>query len=81
MILSFVLQGLFGFEANQVVQCMYEQPDLVLDHQSNTNLFQPPNYYSNQPSSPRRSQLSQVLIFPFLSFSFMWNMLVCITYQ
>ncbi|WJX14577.1 hypothetical protein P8452_04817 [Trifolium repens] len=54
-----LLQGLFGFEANQVVQCMYGQPDLVLDHQSNTNLFQPPNYYSNQPSSPRRSQLSQ----------------------
>ncbi|CAJ2630076.1 unnamed protein product [Trifolium pratense] len=57
-----LLQGLFGFEANQVVQCMYEQPDLVLNHQSNTNLFQPPNYYSNQQSSPCRSHLSQVPI-------------------
>ncbi|GAU15453.1 hypothetical protein TSUD_44900 [Trifolium subterraneum] len=54
-----LLQGLFGFEANQVVQCMYEQPGLVLNHQSNTNLFQPAIYYSNQQSSPRRSQLSQ----------------------
>lgn len=53
------LQGLFGFETNEVVQCMYEQPDLVLDHQSNTNLFQPPNFYSNQQSSPCLSQLSQ----------------------
>jgi len=68
LILSFVLQGLFGFETNEVVQCMYEQPDLVLDHESNTNLFQPPNFYPNQQSSPCLSQLSQVLIFPIIKF-------------
>ncbi|KAK7343667.1 hypothetical protein VNO77_12588 [Canavalia gladiata] len=54
-----ILQGLYSFEANQVVHCMYEQPNLVLDHQSNTNMFQPPNFFSNQQDSPGQSQLMQ----------------------
>ncbi|CAK8573556.1 unnamed protein product [Lathyrus sativus] len=59
-----LFQDLFGFEANQVVQCMYEQPDLVLDHQSDTNLFPPPNFFSNQQNPPCGSQLSQEPIIP-----------------
>ncbi|XP_061359919.1 protein FAR1-RELATED SEQUENCE 5-like [Gastrolobium bilobum] len=52
-----ILQGLYSFEANQAVHCIYEQPNLVLDHQSNTNIFQPPNFFSNQHDSPGQSQL------------------------
>ncbi|RDX62880.1 Protein FAR1-RELATED SEQUENCE 5, partial [Mucuna pruriens] len=54
-----ILQGLYSFEANQVVHCMYEQPNLVLDHQSNSNMLQPPNFFSNQQDSPGQSQLLQ----------------------
>ncbi|TKY51268.1 FAR1-RELATED SEQUENCE 9 [Spatholobus suberectus] len=54
-----ILQGLYSFEANQVVHCMYEQPNLVLDHQSNSNMLHPPNFFSNQQDSPGQSQLLQ----------------------
>ncbi|KAG4397925.1 hypothetical protein GLYMA_10G238500v4 [Glycine max] len=54
-----ILQGLYGFEANQVVHCMYEQSNRVLDHQSNSNTLQPPNIFSNQQDSPGQSQLLQ----------------------
>ncbi|KAK7270513.1 hypothetical protein RIF29_23714 [Crotalaria pallida] len=47
-----IMQGLYGFEDNQVVQCLYEQPNLVADHQSNTNMFQPLNFFSSQQDSP-----------------------------
>ncbi|KAJ1402510.1 Zinc finger, PMZ-type [Sesbania bispinosa] len=51
--------GLYSFEANQGVHCVYEQPNSVLDHQSNTNMFQPPNFFSNQQNSPGQSQILQ----------------------
>ncbi|XP_027363745.1 protein FAR1-RELATED SEQUENCE 7-like isoform X1 [Abrus precatorius] len=54
-----ILQGLYSFEANQVVHCLYEQPSFVLDHQSNTNMFQPSNFLSNQQESQDQSQLLQ----------------------
>ncbi|XP_057423527.1 protein FAR1-RELATED SEQUENCE 5-like isoform X2 [Lotus japonicus] len=58
-VLQFVEQGLYSFEANQAVHGMHVQPNLELDHQSNTNMFQPPNFFSNQQNSPGPSQLLQ----------------------
>ncbi|RZB44096.1 hypothetical protein D0Y65_054233 [Glycine soja] len=54
-----ILQGMYSFEANQVVHCMYEQTNHVLDHQSNSNTLQPPNIFSNQQDCPGQSQLLQ----------------------
>ncbi|KAJ7975671.1 Protein FAR1-RELATED SEQUENCE 5 [Quillaja saponaria] len=54
-----IMQGLYNFDANQVVHCMYEQPNIVLDPQSNANIYQPPNFFSNQHDSPGQSQLLQ----------------------
>ncbi|KAF7820882.1 protein FAR1-RELATED SEQUENCE 5-like isoform X1 [Senna tora] len=57
-----IIQGLYNFEANQVVQCMYEQPNVTLDHQSNESMYPPPNFFSNQQDSPGQSQLLQPII-------------------
>ncbi|XP_060971432.1 protein FAR1-RELATED SEQUENCE 5-like isoform X1 [Cannabis sativa] len=54
-----IMQGLYNFEANQVVKSMYEQPNHVIDLQTNSNLYQPPNFYANQQDSPSQSQLLQ----------------------
>ncbi|KAK9291910.1 hypothetical protein L1049_019861 [Liquidambar formosana] len=54
-----VTQNLYNFEANQVVQCMYQPPNLVMDTQSNPNVYQPPSFYSNQHDSTGQSQLIQ----------------------
>lgn len=53
-----ILQGLYSFEANQVVHCIYEQPNLVLNQQSNSHILQSPNFFSNQ-QDPGQSQLLQ----------------------
>lgn len=71
-------QGLYSFETNQVVHCMYEQPSVVLDHQSNTNIFQSPNFYSNQQNSPGHSQLSQVFIFPVIRWFYFFVEYACL---
>ncbi|KAI5347009.1 PREDICTED: FAR1-RELATED SEQUENCE [Prunus dulcis] len=54
-----IMQGLYSFEANQVVQCMYQQDNLVLEEHSNPNMYQPLNFFSNQHDSPGHSQLLQ----------------------
>lgn len=41
---------------------MYEQPNSVLDQQSNSGMYQPPNFFTNQHDSPSQSQLLQVTI-------------------
>lgn len=55
-------QGMYSFEANQVVRCMYQQSNLVMDQQTDPNTYQPPNYFSNHHDSPGQSQLLQVLV-------------------
>jgi len=70
-----VIQGLYSFEANQVVHCMYEQTNLVVDNQSNSSMLQPQNIFSNPQDSPGQSQLLQVFIFLVMEcFYLMWNM-------
>ncbi|XP_014514273.1 protein FAR1-RELATED SEQUENCE 5 [Vigna radiata var. radiata] len=54
-----IVQGLYSFEANQVVNCMYEQPNLMVDSQSNSGMMQPQNIFSNPQDSPGQSQLLQ----------------------
>ncbi|KAH0978975.1 hypothetical protein GBA52_006152 [Prunus armeniaca] len=54
-----IMQGLYNFEANQVVQCMYQQDNLVMEEQANPNMYQPLNFFSNQHDSPGHSQLLQ----------------------
>ncbi|GMN44646.1 hypothetical protein TIFTF001_013843 [Ficus carica] len=54
-----IMQGLYNFEANQVVKCMYQQPNLVMDQQTNSNLYPPPNFFNNQHDSPSQSQFLQ----------------------
>lgn len=54
-----IMQGLYNFEANQVVQCMYQQDNLVMEEQTNPNMYQPLNFFSNQHDSPGHSQLLQ----------------------
>lgn len=51
------MESLYNLEANQVVQCMYEQPDLLVDQQPNTDLYQQPNFFSDQHDSPGQTQL------------------------
>ncbi|GAY51487.1 hypothetical protein CUMW_134550 [Citrus unshiu] len=51
------MESLYNLEANQVVQCMYGQPDLLVDQQPNTDLYQQPNFFSDQHDSPGQTQL------------------------
>ncbi|XP_028806268.1 protein FAR1-RELATED SEQUENCE 5-like isoform X1 [Neltuma alba] len=54
-----IMQGLYNFEANHVVHCMYEQSNLALDSQSNDNMYHPQNFFSTQQDSPGQPQLLQ----------------------
>ncbi|XP_031275813.1 protein FAR1-RELATED SEQUENCE 5-like [Pistacia vera] len=54
-----VMQSLYNFEATQVVQCMYQQPDLLIDQQPNTDMYQQPNFYSDQDNPPGQTPLLQ----------------------
>lgn len=56
----FITQGLYNFEANQVDQCLYQQDNLVMEEQTNPNMYQPLDFFSNQHDSPGHSQLLQV---------------------
>ncbi|KAM1183659.1 hypothetical protein ACFX15_001854 [Malus domestica] len=47
-----IIQGLYNFETNQVVQCMHEQDNLVINQQTDPNMF-----FSNEHDSPGHSQL------------------------
>lgn len=51
----FITQGLYNFETNQVVQCMHEQDSLVINQQTDPNMF-----FANEHDSPGHSQLLQV---------------------
>lgn len=43
-----LLQGVYNFEANQVVQCMYPlQNPVVMDHQDNPNMYRQSNFYAD----------------------------------
>ncbi|TXG62898.1 hypothetical protein EZV62_009892 [Acer yangbiense] len=53
------MQSLYGFEANQAIQSMFQQPNLLIDQQSSTNLYQQPNFYSDQHDSPSQTELLQ----------------------
>ncbi|KAH7537985.1 hypothetical protein FEM48_Zijuj03G0151200 [Ziziphus jujuba var. spinosa] len=54
-----MIQGLYNFEANQAVHCLYQQPNLALDQQNNPSMYQPSNFFTNQHDSPGQSQLLQ----------------------
>ncbi|PON50836.1 FHY3/FAR1 family [Parasponia andersonii] len=54
-----IMQGLYNFEANQAVKCMYQQPNMVMDQHTNANIYQQPNFFTNQHESPSHSQLLQ----------------------
>ncbi|XP_021826892.1 protein FAR1-RELATED SEQUENCE 5-like isoform X2 [Prunus avium] len=54
-----IMQGLYNFEANQVDQCLYQQDNLVMEEQTNPNMYQPLDFFSNQHDSPGHSQLLQ----------------------
>ncbi|THF95145.1 hypothetical protein TEA_020326 [Camellia sinensis var. sinensis] len=51
--------GFYNFEANQVVQCLYQPPNLSMAQQPNPDIYQPPNLFSNQHDSPSQAQLLQ----------------------
>ncbi|KAH8492442.1 hypothetical protein H0E87_021848 [Populus deltoides] len=54
-----LLQGLYNFEANQVVQCMYQQQNPVMDHEDNPNMYQQSVFYADQHVSPTQIPLLQ----------------------
>ncbi|XP_057950573.1 protein FAR1-RELATED SEQUENCE 5-like isoform X3 [Malania oleifera] len=54
-----VTQDLFNFEANQVVQCMFQPPNLVMDQHSHPNMYSSPDIFSNQHNPPSQPQLLQ----------------------
>ncbi|GKV43297.1 hypothetical protein SLEP1_g50608 [Rubroshorea leprosula] len=54
-----VMQGLYNFEANQVVQCMYQQPNLVSEQQASTDMYQQSNFFSDHHDLPGQTQLLQ----------------------
>lgn len=53
-------QSLYNFETIQVVQCMYQQPNMLIDQQPNTDMYQQPNFYSDQHNPPNQTPLLQV---------------------
>ncbi|XWS50579.1 hypothetical protein CRYUN_Cryun12cG0098800 [Craigia yunnanensis] len=54
-----VVWGLFNFEVNQVVQCIYQQPNLLTDQQPNAEMYQQPNFYNDQHDLQSQTQLLQ----------------------
>ncbi|KAL0382338.1 UNVERIFIED_CONTAM: hypothetical protein Scaly_0521100 [Sesamum calycinum] len=51
--------GLYTVEANHMVQSMYQTSNLAINQQSNPNMYESPNFYSNQHHSPSHSQFLQ----------------------
>ena len=56
-----VKQGLYNFEANQVVQCMYQQQNPVMDHEDNPNMYQQSSFLADQHVSPTQTPLLHVV--------------------
>ncbi|XP_011101183.1 protein FAR1-RELATED SEQUENCE 5 [Sesamum indicum] len=57
--LSPLTQGLYTVEANHMVQSMYQTSNLAINQQSNPNMYESPNFYSNQHHSPSHAQFLQ----------------------
>ncbi|PIN11928.1 hypothetical protein CDL12_15471 [Handroanthus impetiginosus] len=57
--LSPLTQGLYTIEANHMVQSMYQASNLTINQQPNPNMYDPPNFYSNQHHSPSHAQFLQ----------------------
>ncbi|MBA0857678.1 hypothetical protein Goshw_015470 [Gossypium schwendimanii] len=54
-----VMQRLFNFEANQVVQCVDQQSTLGIEQKPHAEVYQNPNFYTDQHGSPNQTQLLQ----------------------
>lgn len=52
-----LLQGLYNFEANQVVQCMYQQQNPIMDHEDYPNMYQQSIFFADQHVSPTQTPL------------------------
>uniref|UniRef100_A0A6N2KBA3 Protein FAR1-RELATED SEQUENCE n=1 Tax=Salix viminalis TaxID=40686 RepID=A0A6N2KBA3_SALVM len=52
-----LLQGLYNFEANQVVQCMYQQQNPIMDHEDYPNMHQQSIFFADQHVSPTQTPL------------------------
>lgn len=57
------MQELYNFEANQVVQCIYQPTNLVVGQQPAPNMFQTQNFYTNQHNTPIQTQIIQVIVY------------------
>ncbi|XP_052477364.1 protein FAR1-RELATED SEQUENCE 5 isoform X1 [Gossypium raimondii] len=56
-----VMQRLFNFEANQVVQCVDQQSTLGIEQTPHAEVYQNPNFYTDQHGSPNQTQLLQAM--------------------
>ncbi|XP_057473394.1 protein FAR1-RELATED SEQUENCE 5-like isoform X2 [Actinidia eriantha] len=57
--LNHVSQDFYNFGANQVVQCLYQPPNIAMDQQPSPDVYQPPSLLSNQHDSLSQAQLLQ----------------------
>ncbi|KAH6809637.1 hypothetical protein C2S51_027420 [Perilla frutescens var. frutescens] len=57
--LSPLTQGLYTIESSHMMQSMYQTSNLTINQQANPNMYEPPNFYSNQHPSPSHSQFLQ----------------------
>ncbi|CAA0830788.1 Protein FAR1-RELATED SEQUENCE 5 [Striga hermonthica] len=57
--LSPLAQGLYTIEANHIVQGMYQASSLTINQQPNPNMYEHPNFYTNQNHSPGHAQFLQ----------------------
>ncbi|XP_022890310.1 protein FAR1-RELATED SEQUENCE 5-like [Olea europaea var. sylvestris] len=52
-------QGLYPVEANHMVHNMYQTPNLTINQQPNSNMYEQHNFYSSQQHSPDQVQFLQ----------------------
>ncbi|GFY83239.1 hypothetical protein Acr_03g0000130 [Actinidia rufa] len=62
--LNHVSQDFYNFGANQVVQCLYQPPNIAMDQQPSPDIYQPPSLLSNQHDSLSQAQLLQESLIP-----------------
>ncbi|XAR72104.1 hypothetical protein NMG60_11018623 [Bertholletia excelsa] len=63
--LNHVTQGFYNFEANQVVHCLYQPPNIVMDQQPCSDIYQQPNLFPEQHYPHNQTQLLQVTKYKF----------------
>ncbi|KAL6531285.1 hypothetical protein OROHE_014354 [Orobanche hederae] len=51
--------GIYTTEANHIVQSMYQASNLTISQEPNPNMYEHPNFYSNQYHSPSHAQFLQ----------------------